>query len=169
MLHCAPSRDGVKTVMRRFSRELLLVSCAVSHLVSCAVSQESCCLFLKLPCNIPQPQIAPPSSALTVRGRSAQSHSILPFHSRHAHACMSARIGCGPGLQPPRFLVLVVRVAQDNRQQQEAVVGWGLGLGLLTDNEERERARARERKREILLLHFLYGKVGMEEDGAKMV
>jgi hypothetical protein len=26
MLHCAPSRDGVKTVMRRFSRELLLVS-----------------------------------------------------------------------------------------------------------------------------------------------
>ena len=83
-------------------------------------------------------------------------------------ACLR-RIGRGLGLQPPRFLVLVVRVAHDNRQQQEAVVGWGLGLGLLTDNEERERARARERKREILLLHFLYGKVGMEEDGAKMV
>ena len=62
-------------------------------------------------------------------------------------ACLR-RIGRGLGLQPPRFLVLVVRVAHDNRQQQEAVVGWGLGLGLLTDNEERERARECESERE---------------------
>jgi hypothetical protein len=89
---------------------------------------------------------------------------------------MSARIGCGPGLQPPRFLVLVVRVAQDNRQQQEAVVGWGLGLGLLTDNEERERARECESEREEerdppspLPLRQSWHGGGWGEDGVRQV